>query len=99
MYAEKLHQFGDCNLIQYRQMDPSLSVEDLDGLLPEKIETCISSSESLSENVKKLRGIIEIIPVTEDAWNVLEGAIQTLGDVSFNVFRASFDSHSRRPIR
>lgn len=103
MYVDKIRLFCGCSLMQYHQMDPSALVEDkledLDSLLPENVETFISSSKSLLENVQQLQGVLELIPVPEDAWEMLEGVIRTLGDVSLNIVKASFISHSRRFIR
>ncbi|KLO08319.1 WD40 repeat-like protein [Schizopora paradoxa] len=57
------------------------SEEDLDPLLPERVQRVIDSSDTLWRNAQSLQGVLENLPVAENAHQVLENAIATLGNV------------------
>ncbi len=58
-------------------------MKNLDPLLPERVQDAIDSGDSVLKNTQKLKSILEIIPIPENALKVLEGIGETIQDVSF----------------
>ena len=58
------------------------SVEDLDPLLPESVQSVIDSSNSFWKSAQSLQGVLEKLPVTEDVFQLLEDTISALKNVS-----------------
>ncbi len=57
-------------------------MKDLDPLLPKRVQDAIDSGDSFLKNTQKLKSILEIIPIPENALKVLEGIGETAKDVS-----------------
>ncbi|KLO08314.1 WD40 repeat-like protein [Schizopora paradoxa] len=60
------------------------SEKDMDPLLPERVKRLIDSSDTLwrnAQNAQSLQSVLENLPVGENAYQVLENTIATLGNV------------------
>ncbi len=58
-------------------------MKDLDPLLPSRVKDVIDSGVPFLQNTQKLKSLLEIIPIPENAMKVLEGIGETVQDVSF----------------
>ncbi|KLO04386.1 hypothetical protein SCHPADRAFT_947736 [Schizopora paradoxa] len=54
--------------------------ENLDPLLPERLQGIIDSSDTLMKNVQSLQSVLGSIPVTEEAFQLLENTFTALGN-------------------
>ena len=69
------------------------SVNDLKPLLPEKFQDSIDSSDAFLQDIEPLSSILENIPVTEEAWEFIENAIDTLAQVRMHGAIPTDDIH------
>ncbi|KLO06169.1 WD40 repeat-like protein [Schizopora paradoxa] len=57
------------------------SNDDLNPLLPERVQNVIESANSLLNNARSLQRILEKIPMGEEALQFLESALDEIGDI------------------
>ena len=56
-------------------------MEDLEPLLPEKVQEFLSSGDAFLQDLEPLSSILEKIPVTGDVLQAIEGTITTIAEV------------------
>ncbi len=57
-------------------------MKDLNPLLPKRVQDVINSGDSVSKISRPLKSVLEMIPIPENALQVLKGISETLKDVS-----------------
>ncbi|KLO08317.1 WD40 repeat-like protein [Schizopora paradoxa] len=65
------------NIERIVDMEPNVA---LNPLIPQDVQGAIDSTHSLLKNAQSLQSVLDNIPVTDEAWQFLENALDTIGD-------------------